>query len=154
VGIHLRTDARKFAVPGSTNGLFVPSRLNFTRILFITEGVTDAAALLSLGFQAIGRPSCRGGSAHLVDFLRRHKPPSIVIVADHDEAGECGAVALVGKLLSLYPKVRVVTPPVKEVRDWVRTGATRAMIETAVLSAPVHRVSHITCSEERPSHAN
>jgi hypothetical protein len=156
IGIRLRTanDGRKFAVPSSHNGLFIPSGLNFTRVLFACEGPTDTAALLTLGFQAIGRPSCRGGTTHLVEFLRRHRPPSVVIVADHDEAGESGAVALLGKLLAIYPKVRVLTPPFKDARAWIRAGATRATIEAAVLAAPVHRVSRITCLEERPSHAN
>jgi hypothetical protein len=70
-GIRLRfSNGRKLAVRGGREGLFVPSGLAATNQLLICEGPTDTAALLDLGFAAVGRPSCAGGTRLLVELLR------------------------------------------------------------------------------------
>src|SRR5262249_14899950 len=92
IGIRLRLAfGRKLAVRGSKDGLFVPADIDVEAPaqLFFTEGVTDAAALLQLGFPAvIGRPSCSGGIKLLGELVQRVQPRGIVIVADQDAPGQ------------------------------------------------------------------
>ena len=125
LGIRLRTGAgRKFAIKGSHDGLFVSVGLDKPILLLIAEGPTDTAALLDLGFDAIGRPSCRGGSVLAAELVRKHRPDETVIVADRDEPGQEGARALVPRLLPCCRRLRIVTPPsgVKDARAWMRTA--------------------------------
>ena len=108
VGIRLRLpNGRKLAVKGGREGVFLPEGLTSphpnplpkgegtkgeiplakgegTGWLLVCEGPTDTAALLDLGFSAVGRPSCTGGTRHLVSLLRRLAVPEVVIVADGD----------------------------------------------------------------------
>jgi hypothetical protein len=140
-GIRLRTEAAaKFAVRGSKEGLFIPDGLDDPAVLLIAEGPTDVAALLGLGFPAVGRPSCRGGTGHLVTRLR---PVDVVIVADRDEPGQEGALALVQLLVIHVRRIRLVTPPpgIKDARAWVRAGATRGDLVDAIMRAETHRVA-------------
>ena len=64
LGIRLRLrNGRKLSVRGSKEGLFLPAGLEGGQQLLVAEGPTDTAALLDLGFAAVGRPSCTGGAA-------------------------------------------------------------------------------------------
>ena len=143
LGIRLRTGAgRKFAIKGSHDGLFVSVGLDKPRLLLIAEGPTDTAALLDLGFDAIGRPSCRGGSVLAAELVRKHRPDETVIVADRDEPGQEGARALVPRLLPCCRRLRIVTPPsgVKDARAWRRAGATRETILEAIRATEPYSV--------------
>ncbi len=67
IGIRLRCPhtARKWAVPGSRAGLFYPAEIfkaERSLRVFVTEGPTDTAALLSIGLPAVGVPSA--GAVH------------------------------------------------------------------------------------------
>jgi hypothetical protein len=142
-GIRLRTaEGRKFAVKGSRDGLFVPSDLDAHDRLLVAEGPTDTAALLHLGLAAVGRPSCRGGTRPLTDLVRRLAPREVVIVADGDDVGQGGALALARHLALHARRVRVVTPPegIKDARAWRRAGATGETLLGAIEAAEVHRV--------------
>jgi hypothetical protein len=142
-GIRLRTaEGRKFAVKGSREGLFVPSDLDAHDRLLVAEGPTDTAALLDLGLAAVGRPSCRGGRRPLTDLVRRLAPREVVIIADGDEVGQDGALALVQRLVIHARRVRIVTPPagIKDARAWRRAGATGEVLLGAIEAAEVHRV--------------
>ena len=137
IGIRLRTpEGKKYAVKGSRNGLFIPQGVFDTseQILFICEGESDTAAMLSLGFDVIGRPSCQGGSDHIIEFIkgRRRK---VVIVADRDvprdnpdgtqlRPGVDGARRLGNDIKSLCSGLRVLIPPAKDIRAWYNDGAT------------------------------
>jgi hypothetical protein len=141
VGIHLRRwSGYKFAVPGSRNGIFVPRALGTpVSRLFVTEGVSDTAALLSMGFaEAVGRPSCAGGRALLTQFVCRHQVREVVIVADSDEAGIRGAGDLAPTLAVYVPTIRVIKPPagIKDVRLWLREGATADDVVQAIEATP------------------
>jgi hypothetical protein len=60
VGIRLRPDSGgKICVNGSRLGLFMPQGPLTSDEVMICEGESDAAAMLSLGFYAIGRPGLR-----------------------------------------------------------------------------------------------
>ncbi len=138
-GIRLRCGAgRKWAVTGSGDGLFVPSGLDFAKPLLICEGPTDTAALLDLGFEAVGRPSCTGGTRLLAELVAHRKPPGVVIVADRDEPGGRGAEALAAALLPVCRSVGVICPPegIKDARAWKQAGAAHQDVQAAIDAAP------------------
>jgi hypothetical protein len=144
VGIRLRTPkGRKFAVRGGHEGFFLPDDLDAPGLLLVCEGPTDTAAMPDLGLQAVGRPSCSGGSSLLVDLIGLHRPDEVAIVADRDRPGREGASALVQRLVIHAGRLRVVTPPagVKDARAWVQSGATRADVLDVIRSAEVHRLT-------------
>lgn len=136
IGVRLRAESgRKWAVRGSRNGLFWPEGVpgDRTDMLMICEGPTDVAALLDLGFDVIGRPSCNCGGEMVCEMQRQNRR-HVVIVADADGPGRLGAKRLAGELLNAALSVRVIKPRWgKDVRDWiVQHRATRQVIETVV----------------------
>lgn len=138
VGIRLRlSDGRKLSVRGGREGLFVPEGLTFEKPLFISEGPTDTAAILDLGFDAIGRPSCTGGTRHIIDFADLHQLDDVVVVADADDAGRRGAEKLASVLVAYVPEVRVLEMPggTKDVRAWKQSGATHEELAAAIATA-------------------
>lgn len=142
LGIRRRfDDGRKLSVKGGHEGLFIPSGLADHGTLYVCEGPTDTAALLTLGLQAIGRPSCRGA----IELTREVcKGRNVVIVTDADKPGREGAHALAEVLVSACESVRIISPPdgVKDARAWLASGATKLDIEKAALKAePVTRES-------------
>jgi hypothetical protein len=136
IGIRLRAeDGRKWAVRGSRAGLIYDPDLAGDGALLICEGPTDTAAAMTLKFPAVGRPSCRGQEDLLKRLLRRHRS-DVVIVADNDppkadgaRPGLAGALALAKTLAS---PLRIILPCGKDIREWVRKGATRADIEALI----------------------
>lgn len=139
VGIRLRRlDGSKYAVRGSRDGLFLPEGLDGSSRLLVAEGPTDAAALSSLGFPVVGRPSCKGGTRFLVDLVKEHRTGDVVVVADGDAPGKRGAEALATALAIYVPTVRVICPPggIKDARAWVNAGAKKGQIESAISRAP------------------
>jgi DNA primase len=105
----------------------------------ITEGESDTAALLDMGFAAIGRPSCTGGVEIIKKFL--HVRRDVVIIADCDEAklrpdgskfypGQEGAQRLADAIGPLCKSLKVITlPGSKDVRQFYRDGGTAAAIK-------------------------
>lgn len=139
LGIRLRfCDGRKMSVAGGHEGLFLPDGISFAQPLLFPEGPTDCAALLDLGFDAVGRPSCSGGVRHCVELIRTHWPLDVVVVADNDEPGQRGAESLALALLAVARSVRVIQPPdgIKDARAWKLAGARRADVERAIEAAP------------------
>ncbi|HEX8916274.1 MAG TPA: toprim domain-containing protein [Humisphaera sp.] len=144
VGIRLRRpNGRKFAVRGGREGLFVPTGLptGIPRLL-VAEGPTDTAAILGLGFEAVGRSSCTGGAKLLVTLARGRRVREVVIVADADEPGRRGAESLATALLPYVDVVRVIVPPdgIKDARAWVRAGASAGDVHAAIESAAARRI--------------
>lgn len=135
VGIRLRSPGGgKFSVRGSCgSALFVPSDLTGDGPLLLTEGATDCASLLTLGFDSIGRANCWGGAHKLRSYCRGR---NVVVVSDRDAVGRNGARAIGTLLFGRCASVCIIEPPVphKDVRAWVQAGATvddvRALIET------------------------
>lgn len=126
VGIRLRRseDGFKWAITGSRNGLFYPP-LSHDGPIMLPEGPTDTAAMLTLGFDTIGRPFCRGGIDALCEVFSGLNRPA-VIVADQDKAGIEGAEATAAALFGIAAWVKVITPPprIKDTRAWLQAGAT------------------------------
>ncbi len=141
IGFRLRLrNGSKLTVAGTHNGLFVPDDLHAGERLLIAEGPTDTAALLDMGFQAVGRPSCSGGRDRVCRLVSRLDFDDIVIAADRDEPGQRGAAKLAGDLIR-YAPVRIITPPAKDVRQWVtRDHATTADVIDLIERAPVQRL--------------
>jgi hypothetical protein len=127
-GIQIRTtDHGKFVVKGSmTRGLFVPTNLDPDRVCFVTEGVSDACALATLGFQAYARFS-KATSPTIVNGLARHRElKHLVIVGDNDaDEGGRQSAQRCAAYCKAFRKTQLLFPPTKDVRQWVRDGATR-----------------------------
>jgi 5S rRNA maturation endonuclease (ribonuclease M5) len=117
IGIQRRTTPRKRCVDGSHLGLFIPTGLNGHDLLLIAEGASDCAALLDMGFSAIGRPNCNSGDEMCETWCRSHQYRRVVVVADNDDVGRRGAFGLARRL-----EAEVVAPPLefKDVRSWTR----------------------------------
>ena len=142
-GIRLRSPSgAKYAVTGSRDGLFVPKGLTFGERPLICEGPTDTAAMLGLGFEVVGRPSCTGGVILVCELVQGRRPPETVIVADNGEPGVRGAEALASRLIVYCPAVQVIYPPegISDARAWAQSGAKREDILKAINAAPVRRL--------------
>ncbi len=143
-GIRLRNaEGKKWAVRGGGDGLFYAPDLTVKDDLVICEGPTDTAAALSLGLDAVGRPSCSSGVAHLVALVKRLRVRSLTIVADHDaphvrpdggtySPGLDGARKLIGEVGRM---ARIVVPPAKDIRAWFKAGATREQFDVLARNA-------------------
>lgn len=155
LGIRLRFVEcnHKSAVAGGREGLFIPCGLEGNR-LSVSEGPTDTAAMLDLGFATIGRPSCTGGLLIVLELLKaRHRAgdtiSQLVIVADGDGPGQRGARQLASAARVYCPIVQIITPPagIKDARAWKRGGATAADVERAVWAAPRRPLRVVTSLE-------
>lgn len=136
VGVRLRTTdgSRKWAVRGSHQGVFLPYHHGWnlygqTRMALVCEGPTDTAAALSIGFYAVGRPSCGGGMADIITAFRRLGVTSAVIVADSDEVG-CRGATMLQKHLPIRSALIVL--PAKDLREFVRLGGTRELLDSMI----------------------
>jgi len=142
-GIRLRSpDGRKYSVRGSRQGLFIPDGIDATDRLLVCEGPTDLAACLDWGLAAIGRPSCSGGTRDVVAYVRQHRPSEVVVLADADEPGRCGAETLAGVLVAYTAACRVTAPPpgIKDARAWRRSGAEARDVLAAIETAPTRKL--------------
>ena len=116
------TDSDGLSVAVSANG-------SQSRTLFVCEGPTDTAAAVELGLFAVGRPNCCCGGGEIKVFARRHDCRRVVIISDNDKPGLDGARKVGGELKLPFA---VYVPPAKDVREFVRLGGTRAMIENTL----------------------
>jgi len=154
IGIRLRTKSGfKFAVTGSHNGLFWPMGLTGRGPLLLCEGPTDVVAMLDLGYDAIGRPSCEGAAEMVVEAVQRLHRRDVVVVADADEPqrqpdgsvrrpGLDGANRLAQALTEAGYRPKVIQPTQgKDARAWLQAGATRAVVDAAIASGRYWRAS-------------
>ena len=118
----------KFSVTGSREGLLV-SNSEPGRMMLVTEGATDACAGEALDYYSVGRPNCTGGIPHLQALARRVGVQRIVIVSDLDEPGLRGA-----SMLASYMRVptSTIVLPSKDLRDFVRAGGTRCVLDALI----------------------
>lgn len=130
VGIRLRNQHGKFAVRGSKQGVFLAA-VAPQKTLFVCEGPTDTAAALDLGLFAVGRPNCCCGGPEIRNYARRLSVARVVMVSDNDKPGLDGARKVGGELKLPYA---IYVPPAKDLREFVRLGGTRAMIENTLHS--------------------
>jgi hypothetical protein len=156
IGVRLRNhDGHKWAVWGSKSGVFMDPLEDYTKMpVCVCEGASDAAALMDMGFPAIGRPGCFNG-VDIVEKLLAGK--DVVIVSDvdtkvkecpycqdnfcrHCRPGQVGADALAKALVKVCKRVRVIEPFVgKDVREWRNRGATRESLMAVINNTPEYR---------------
>jgi len=127
VGIRLRDKfGKKWAVKGSKEGLFF-GQLVKGRTTWICEGPTDACAGSTIDLQIIGRPSCQGAVKELVALLENGNIQDVVIISDNDAAGIAGTERLQSHLTMTY---RELVLPCKDLREFVKIGGTRRLLES------------------------
>jgi hypothetical protein len=143
--------ANRRCIPGSSLGLFIPASFDaesladvdragfgYSKVLLLPEGPTDVAAARSLGFMAIGRPSCNGGATMLCALIR-NLPCAIeaIIVADRDYThflrdgtpywpGWEGALSVANQLMDVKGTRKVISlkriSAAKDIRQWLNAG--------------------------------
>lgn len=126
IGIRMRgTDGRKWAIKGSKQGLFMPTEIGPQGII-ICEGPTDTAAMLDLGFNAIGRPSCMGATELILEVVEGR---CVAIMADRDGPGMDGAERLQAAIKRKTKESLIISPPpgYKDARSWYRGGELKRM---------------------------
>ena len=142
IGIQLRTTESKWMIKGSQLGIFCSWPILSNRV-FVCEGASDTAAMISLGFEAVGRASCSSGGPILKRMLAGK---DVVIVSDRDEPkqlpsgdwvtpGQDGAEQLAELLATMSASsVKIITPPApyKDARAWINAGVSKKTIEAAV----------------------
>lgn len=133
IGIRLRgSDGKKWAVSGSHQGLFIPSKYPYCiddGTMYLTEGPTDLAAAMTLGLYAIGRPSCLGQENMILAYLKTIKARRIVIITDNDLPGLNGARKL-QNILRIRSCIWI--PPAKDIREFAILGGTANLIESSI----------------------
>ena len=157
VGVRLREYAsgRKWSVSGSKDGLFYDPDMDAAetvshgmkgREIVICEGATDCAAGYEIGLATVGRSSCNTGVEHLKRLCERLRVSRVTIVTDNDlfkerttraagmapvrtvwRPGIEGAERLARELGRMY---RLVTPPKKDLREWLYAGLTAEAFRT------------------------
>ena len=142
VGIRYR-DMRtgsKWSAAGSVAGWFgISGAIDGRRRLFLPEGATDTAAMLSLGLAVVGRPSAIGGWSMVAAAVRRVGPREVVVVGDNDTAGVAGSRHAAARLIDAGYRVRTLSPPpgINDVRAWLAAGGDVALIEREVERRPM-----------------
>ena len=134
VGLRLRSETgRKWACSGSREGIFLGDRPECP-LVFVVEGPTSSAAVLSVGLPVIGRPSALQGAAAWRYLRARCHAREVVVIGETDRKpdgrwpGHEGARAAASGLVLVARSVRVAFPPpeFKDVRDYVVAGADAA----------------------------
>lgn len=142
IGIQLRYwDGTKRCIKGSRLGLFLPVEPSGKGYLVICEGATDTGAIMDLGYDAIGRPSCSVGNECVCEYLRHEKRRDVIVLADDDGPGLKGAIALSHLLYRLKVKavrsVRILTPLTGgDARKWCEAGLTRTLLDGLIGNQP------------------
>lgn len=131
VGIVYRPEeGRRWSEDGGNRGLITPRTIgDYGGTLYVPEGMSDTAALLSVGAAAVGRPAAKSSALAkhwLREYLRDHiKTRPIVIVGDNDAAGIDGARELAAELSEHFGRGVWWALPhkqFKDVREQVNAG--------------------------------
>jgi hypothetical protein len=152
IGIRTRTrktPAEKKSLPGSRNGLFIPSGLDWTvnTDWYLPEGPTSCAAAIQMGLAAIGRPNNRAGSDLFIAMLNRYagkRRVRVCVVSDDDRPhtlpngtiyhpGQDGGRSFANEIVGYAKEVKVMVTPKpsfrpmpdyhgKDLRDFVCSG--------------------------------
>lgn len=124
VGIRLRgLDGRKWAVKGSTNGLFMDAyrMIRYDQIdrLVVCEGPTDTATAIIMGYVAIGKACVSTNHDMIEKIVVDKKVQSVTVVVDNDKNGV--GIEWSTKLamqLKAQCSVALFQPPCKDLRDY------------------------------------
>lgn len=122
VGFRTRTpEGRKYAIKGSRSGLFIPRSARREGHVYVVEGASDVLAMVDLGLNAIGRPSCLGCEQEIARWTNGME---VTVIADADGPGIDGARRLIQTLRGSVRRARMVIPPMKDVRECLNHGMT------------------------------
>lgn len=150
IGINLRyPTGKKLMMKGSHRGIYLPrsfAKWDRDKPIYLPEGGSDTAALLTCGLYAVGRPSNIGGIHLLVHLLALWRG-KVVVVGENDRRATEGphkcqgcpqcwpggygarstAIAIAGEIGG---SVKVVYPPkpFKDVREWLKSGEKMAFV--------------------------
>jgi hypothetical protein len=132
IGIQRRwPDGTKRVYRSSQRGLYLPEGWqDRPGPLYVPEGASDVAALLSSGLTAIGRPNAKGGGQLLAKLLA-DEDRRIIVVGENDKKpngdwpGRDGAESIAVMLSQVLRRmVKVTLPPLpcKDVREMLITA--------------------------------
>ncbi|XVJ59539.1 MAG: AAA family ATPase [Tepidisphaera sp.] len=123
---------------------------SWERPLFICEGASDTAALLTLGLQAVGVPSCGQGGKHLADLA---KSLFVCFVTDTDAPGRRGSSDLANDIAANAAGIKIIDPPngAKDARESVIAGADGSAFLTLAREATLWTPSD---SFQSPTHVS
>lgn len=125
IGIRLRDpDGRKKSITGSLMGMFIPGNLQKTDRVFLPEGFSDTACLLTMGLPAVGRPNNNAKIDMVVAYCRRAGIETAIICSDNDDPGREGAAKLAEALAGTVEDIRIISPKpeYKDFREEYRAG--------------------------------
>lgn len=140
-GIRLRDkNAKKWAVKGSRQGLFIPTGVP-RREMAVTEGPTDCAAVLSMGLFAIGKSAAMQAPEEILIFIKIHNIQRVIVFPDNDPPK-----IIPGKTEKFYPglkgasKLIDVCPvptcqlvmPTKDVRAFANLGGSSELLKIMI----------------------
>lgn len=131
IGIKVRTrQGKKFCIKGSKQGLFIPNNFPESGVVYVCEGESDTASLLTCGLRAVGRPSATGGVKLLGELLKNRQ---VVVCMDRDGIGRKGANSLADYLKCHAQDVRLLEPPekYKDMREWLNGEGKEQVYTTA-----------------------
>ena len=144
---------------GGTHGVFLPTDGNGPRLpqpgetWQLVEGVKDAAALNSLGYNAAGMPT----SNLAAKFIRLLAGVNVIIVPDRDAAGSEGAEQTAARLYGTAASVKIAALPVEyqatngaDVRDVLKKRDGELLVRSAIDSAAVWKLATGT-AEQKPA---
>lgn len=124
--------------------------------VIVTEGMTDAAAAMDMGFVAVGRPSNLAGMETLKTLLRGRK---VIVVGENDrkpdgtEPGREGMIAAFQVLRSVCKDLKMVMPPehTKDLRQWKNDDGLNAESFLAyVEAASTTNHNEVVIEDDRP----
>lgn len=127
IGLHRRyATGEKKVVGGTKAGLFMPFITDSRGLLAITEGASDCAAALTLGYDSVGRFNCATGADHLRPLIKRLGFQRAMLIADNNRPGVSGAAKLANKI---GIPTCIWIPPAKDLRTFLQAGGTRELVE-------------------------
>ena len=111
----------KCMVTGTQLGLFIADNRYEVDVLIITEGASDLATAVQLGFEGIAKPNALVGNRLVYEYLKRHdRYEYILIVGDNDEAGKRGAHELQDHIDSEHSRSGIWIPRENDLRAEVK----------------------------------
>ena len=121
IGLKIRAfNGKRWCVPGSRLGVYIPDDFNSSEEVYICEGESDTAAMLNLGYNAIGKASatsCRNILKELLNCC-----PIITIVSDYDNHGlGYKESCKLAKLFDSHVNI-VLNRNYKDIRAWIDSG--------------------------------
>lgn len=136
----------EWSIGSGVNGMLVPTGTTAPiKRLFLAQGPTDTAALLSRGYSVIGRSSDSADTDFECYVVRTLIPSECVIVTARGEAALESAQRRADDLTSYCRNVRILVLPqgFDTASAWLQSGITAADVEEAV-SETEARCLHLT----------